>query len=136
MKIVSFAVLLLTLGLAACSAEDQSLEEAISESSKAVSAFEKSQNPELTESERAELQAEFSAHSEAAILLYQQLIEQEPDNGLYHNNLGWLYLKLGKADEAKASLQLAQQFESSIFPEGALEKNLQELAELDEASNN
>ncbi len=52
------------------------------------------------------IEAQESPEPQAAIALYQQLLEAEPDNVAALNNLAWLYLDTG--DDTAKALELAQ----------------------------
>jgi len=44
---------------------------------------------------------------ELAVSYVQKAIEMEPNNGAFHDSLGWAYFKLGKIDEAITELEKA-----------------------------
>lgn len=53
--------------------------------------------------------AERGVNLEEAVTLIKEALEKEPQNGAFHDSLGWAYFSLGNLDEAIAELEKAAQ---------------------------
>lgn len=108
--------------IAACGENNQTLSKAISASSNGVALIADSKIDEGREQ-----LLDFKG-------LYLRMIDNNPNNGLYHNNLGWVLIHLGEYDEAEKHLIIALKNKDSVNPKSAPEKNLDLLAVFKEKS--
>ncbi|WNO11244.1 tetratricopeptide repeat protein [Teredinibacter sp. KSP-S5-2] len=117
-----YIIILILFLIAACGENNQTLSKAISASSNGVALIADSKIDEGREQ-----LLDFKG-------LYLRMIDNNPNNGLYHNNLGWVLIHLGEYDEAEKHLIIALKNKDSVNPKSAPEKNLDLLAVFKEKS--
>ena len=111
-------LLVLLTFLFGCSENEKKLRSAIDASREGLALMKKGQINEGREA------------LEKAKTYYQQLVANEPENGLYNNNYGWVLMKLGEYKQAAIYLHIAHEHSASANPSSALHENLKELATL------
>lgn len=125
-KIILLATVLM---LTACGEQSENLGAAIDASREGVALIKESKSEpgegeELSDEKREELLAEGRGELTKAKKLYQQLLDDEPNNGLYHNNYGWVLMNLGEYEGAKKHFMLASQNEATLPQKSAPIENL------------
>ena len=118
--ITSIAILL----LAGCSKDDFTLTDAINLARDGVAMIEQSKAKDIEISESKKLLADGTDKTNQALAIYATLLERQPQNGQYHNNLGWLQMKIGKLDDAQMSFDAAEKNRGDITPPEALDANI------------
>lgn len=119
--------MVMVLSLTACTKPDSNLDAAIQLSRDGLSALSKANAPDVSAEKKVTLNNDAHSKIAQAKELYQTLIAQSPENGLYLNNYGWLQMRSGDLTGAQISFNKAINYRDSIRPEGSLEINIKEL---------
>lgn len=120
-------LLVVFTSLSGCSESESTLDDAINLSRDGLSLIKQSQDEQLSEEQQAKLLNDGNEKLTQSKAVYQALILDSPNNGMYHNNHGWLQMKTGDLEGAKSSFEQASQYKDTVKPQGALEKNMDEL---------
>jgi Tfp pilus assembly protein PilF len=128
MRFRQLVIVMLSIGMMACSRSDTTLHEAIMLSREGLSDVEKSKTQEgLSVAEKQKLAHDGRGKVEKAKEIYRDLIEKEQTSGLYYNNYGWLQMKTGDFEGARKSFESANTYRASIEPNDALDNNIRML---------
>lgn len=95
MNIKKYIPILIILLLAGCGKAETDSNTAISLSKEGLSLMAQSRQEGIDASEKSKLESEGKEKIRQSEEIYQRLIAQYPENGLYLNSYGWLQMKTG-----------------------------------------
>ena len=132
-KVMDFKLVLafcFLVGLLGCSKQADDVSEAISLSRDGVSLLSQSNEEGVEDSKKIELSALGLEKLKLSKTIYIDLLADDPENGMLHNNYGWVQLKIGELQGAKESFREAMKYKNDVHPLTSLENNIKELESL------
>lgn len=130
MNIKKVIWLFIITSLVGCGGTGGELDNAISLSRDGLSLIEQSKSEKLEATERENILKNGNEKLNQSKEIYKTLISDEPENGVYLNNYGWVQMKSGDLAGAKKSFNQASKYKNSLNPEDSLDKNMAELIRL------
>ena len=130
MKFDRLLLMAIIFFLTGCSNSNTDLNNAITLSRDGLSNIEKSKENGIPDEEKEKLEKEGRAQINQAFGIYQKLISDHPENGVYINNYGWLQMRTGDLSGADITFKKAEAYRESIKPKDSLDANIKELQNL------